>query len=31
MEIEYFVEPGKDDEAYKLWYNNSENFFLKTI
>ncbi len=31
MEIEYFVEPWKDDEAFKLWKENSENFFLKTI
>ena len=31
MEIEYFVTPGEDDEAFKLWKDNSENFFLKTI
>jgi hypothetical protein len=31
MEIEYFVTPGEDDEAYTLWYKNSEDFFLKTI
>jgi glycyl-tRNA synthetase len=31
MEIEYFVTPGDDDEAFKMWYNNSENFFTKII
>jgi len=31
MEIEYFVTPGEDDEAFKMWYKNSENFFTNII
>ena len=31
MEIEYFVTPGEDDEAFKMWYNNSENFLTNII
>jgi len=31
MEIEYFVTPGEDDEAFKMWKENSQNFFTKTI
>ena len=31
MEIEYFVEPWEDDEAFKLWKENSKNFFTKII
>ncbi|MDQ7009914.1 MAG: glycine--tRNA ligase [Candidatus Gracilibacteria bacterium] len=31
MEIEYFVEPGKDDEAFKMWKENSKNFFENII
>jgi len=31
MEIEYFVTPGEDDEAFKMWKENSKNFFEKTI
>jgi hypothetical protein len=31
MEIEYFVTPGEDNEAFKMWKENSKNFFLKTI
>ena len=31
MEIEYFVIPWEDDEAFKMWYKNSEDFFTKTI
>jgi glycyl-tRNA synthetase len=31
MEIEYFVTPGDDDEAFKLWKAESERFFLEVI
>jgi len=31
MEIEYFVIPGEDDEAFKMWKENSKNFFTNTI
>ncbi len=31
MEIEYFVTPWEDDEAFKLWYNNSEKFLTEVI
>ncbi len=31
MEIEYFVTPGEDDEAFKLWKAESERFFLEVI
>jgi len=31
MELEYFVEPGKDDEAFKLWKENSENYLVNII
>jgi glycyl-tRNA synthetase len=31
MEIEDFVTPGDDDEAFKLWKAESERFFLEVI
>ncbi|MBS9775286.1 glycine--tRNA ligase [Candidatus Gracilibacteria bacterium] len=31
MEIEYFVTPGEDDEAFKMWYNQSETFFTGVL
>lgn len=31
MEIEYFVTPWEDDEAFKLWKNESERFFTEVI
>lgn len=31
MEIEYFVTPGEDDEAFKLWKSESEKFFTQII
>jgi len=31
MEIEYFVTPGEDDEAFKLWKAESERFFLEVL
>ena len=31
MEIEYFVTPWDDDEAYKHWKEKSKDFFIKTI
>jgi hypothetical protein len=31
MEIEYFVTPGDDDAAFKLWKTESERFFLEVI
>ena len=31
MEIEYFVTPGDDDKAFKLWKTESERFFLEVI
>ena len=31
MEIEYFVHPWDDDEAYKHWKEKSKDFFIKTI
>jgi len=31
MEIEYFVTPGEDDEAFSLWKSESEKFFTEVI
>lgn len=31
MEIEYFVTPGDDDEAFTLWKENSRNFFVNIV
>ena len=31
MEIEYFVTPGDDDEAFKLWKSESERFFIDIL
>jgi len=31
MEIEYFVTPWEDDEAFKMWKENSKNFFTNVI
>ena len=31
MEIEYFVTPWEDDEAFKLWKAESERFFLEVL
>lgn len=31
MEIEYFVTPGEDDEAFKLWKNESERFLTDLV
>lgn len=31
MEIEYFVTPGEDDEAFKLWKSESERYLTKVI
>lgn len=31
MEIEYFVTPGEDDEAFTLWKSESERFFIEVI
>lgn len=31
MEMEYFVVPGTDDEAFKHWYNESERFFVEIL
>jgi len=31
MEIEYFVTPWEDDEAFKLWKSESERFFTEII
>ena len=31
MEIEYFVTPWDDDEAFKLWKDNSYNYLTKII
>ncbi len=31
MEIEYFVTPGEDDEAFELWKNESERFLTQVI
>lgn len=31
MEIEYFVTPGEDDEAFQTWKTESERFFTQVI
>jgi len=31
MEIEYFVTPGEDNEAFQLWKSESERFFIQVI
>jgi len=31
MEMEYFVTPGEDEEAFSLWYDNSEKFFTEVL
>jgi len=31
MEIEYFVTPGNDDNAFQLWKNESERFFIEVL
>jgi len=31
MELEYFVEPWKDDEAFKLWKEKSKNYLTNII
>ena len=31
MEIEYFVTPGEDDEAFAMWKENSRNFFENIV
>ncbi len=31
MEIEYFVNPGEDDEAFQTWKSESERFFTEVI
>ncbi len=31
MEMEYFVTPGEDDEAYALWKAESERFFVEVL
>jgi glycyl-tRNA synthetase len=31
MEIEYFVEPGKDLEAHATWKNDCKKFLLETL
>jgi hypothetical protein len=31
MEIEYFVEPGTDDEKYKEFKDKSEKFFKNVL
>jgi glycyl-tRNA synthetase len=31
MEIEYFVTPGEDDEAFKLWKSESEKIRFTSI
>gem|GEM_PF-2751071 len=31
MEIEYFVEPGKDDEAMEMWKKDSWDWWTNKI
>ena len=31
MEIEYFVTPWEDDEAFKMWKNESERFLVEVV
>jgi glycyl-tRNA synthetase len=31
MEIEYFVTPGEDDEAFAMWKANSERYLTEVI
>jgi hypothetical protein len=31
MELEYFVTPGEDDEAFKLWYNESLRYLTEVV
>ena len=31
MEMEYFVTPGKDDSAFAMWKENSNNFFINLL
>jgi hypothetical protein len=31
MEIEYFVTPGEDDEAFIMWKSESQRFLTEVI